>query len=131
MPKFDKDNRVYTDSLIQIFEGINDTVGRFAKGKIRFGPKKKVNKARLLNALFLWFLRQDSDVQETVIGSVMPLLYEHHEATERIEIGQESVPTAITWSVANNRQGNVTMLEGNGLDEVRPANRRKRPQVRS
>ena len=86
MPNFHKDNRVYTDSLIQIAEGINDAVNRFAKGKIRFGKKKKVNKARMLNGLYLWFLRQSKTEQDRIIGGIMPLLYQHHESAERIEI---------------------------------------------
>ncbi len=93
MPNFHKDNRVYTDSLIQIAEGINDLVLRLAKGKIRFGKKRKVNKARFLNALYLWILSQHDSVQDEIIGGIMPLLYKHHEAKERIEI--ELVPPTV------------------------------------
>ncbi len=95
MPKFHKDYRVYTDSLIQIAEGINDLVNRLEKSKIRFGPKRKLNKARTLNGLYIWFLRQNDVEQDQIIKSVMPILYQHHEAKERLEIGRGSVPLRI------------------------------------
>ncbi len=89
MPNFNKDHRVYTDSLIQIAEGIDDIVLRLSRGPIRFGHLA-LNKARVLNALYLWFLRQPSEVQDRIMGETMPILKKHYDAEERLFIEPSS-----------------------------------------
>ncbi len=85
MPNFSKDYRVYTDSLIQLFEGIDDVVLRLSRGPIRFGHLA-INKARMLNALYLWFLGQSNEVQDQIMAQTMPILKKHYEAEERLAI---------------------------------------------
>ncbi len=118
MPNFHKDNRVYTDSLIQIAEGINDLVLRLNKSKIRFGPKKKINKARLLNALFLWFLRQCDAEQDRIVSEVIQLLYRHHESKERLEIDRLSVAPTVGRKRGSYSTGG-TIVDGSGVSKDR------------
>lgn len=110
MPKFHKDNRVYSDSLIQIAEGINDVVLRLNKSKLRFGPKKKFNKARTLNVLYFWFLRQHNTVQDAIVEIGSPDLYQHHEAEDRLEIPKDSVATTVCEKTHAYAAGDATAI---------------------
>ncbi len=89
MPNFSKETRVYTDSLIQLSEGIDDEVTRLARGSIRFGAHK-INKARMLNALYLWFLGQPKEVKDRIMAQTMPVLKQHYDADERLDIEPSS-----------------------------------------
>lgn len=93
MPNFSKETRVYTDSLIQIADGIDDLVLSLSRGPIRFGAHK-LNKARTLNALYLWFLAQPRETQDRIMTETMPTLKRHYDSKDRLAI-EPSVPPSV------------------------------------
>lgn len=114
MPNFNKETRVYTDSLIQIAEGIDDLVLRLSRGPIRFGAHK-LNKARTLNALYLWFLSQPIEVQDRIMAQTMPILKQHYDADERLDI-EPSSPDEPKYRPGSSRR--VRTKNANGSNEA-------------